>query len=129
MFKRHSPTSNAARASLRIASVAAAFAAAVVFTVAAPAASASSGASPRTPVLDQREANQASRIRQGVRSGELTRPETRRLLNGQVELRRDERRARADGEVTRRERAALQHEANQQSRRIYRQKHDAQDRH
>jgi hypothetical protein len=30
--------------------------------------------------------------------------------------------------VTARERARLQHEANQQSRRIYRQKHDAQDR-
>jgi len=30
--------------------------------------------------------------------------------------------------VTRGERAHLQHEANQQSRRIYRQKHDEQDR-
>lgn len=85
-------------------------------------------ASAGTPGLDQRQQNQAHRIQQGVRSGELTRPETRRLVRGQRELRRDERAAEADGVVTARERARLQHEANQQSRRIYRQKHDAQDR-
>jgi hypothetical protein len=81
-----------------------------------------------TPVLNQRQHNQAQRIGQGVRSGELTRPETRRLVHGQRELRRDERRAKSDGVVTDRERARLQREADQQSRRIYRQKHDAQDR-
>ena len=81
-----------------------------------------------TPRLDAREFNQRARIHNGVASGELTRPETRRLAAGQVHLRRAEARAKADGEVTRRERAYLQHEANQQSRRIYRQKHDAQDR-
>ena len=61
-------------------------------------------------------------------SGELTRPEARRLTAGQVHLSRVEARVKSDGEVTGRERAYLQHEANQQSRRIYRQKHDAQDR-
>ena len=81
-----------------------------------------------TPRLDQREANQAGRIHNGVASGELTRPEARRLTAGQVHLRRVEARAKSDGVVTGRERAHLQHEANQQSRRIYRQKHDAQDR-
>lgn len=81
-----------------------------------------------TPALDQRQQNQAQRIGRGVRSGELTRPETRRLVRGQRELRRDERAAKADGVVTSRERAGLQREANQQSRRIYRQKRDAQDR-
>jgi hypothetical protein len=63
-----------------------------------------------------------------VATGELTRPEVRRLSAGQVHLRRAEARAKADGVVTAGERAHLQHEANQQSRRIYRQKHDAQDR-
>ena len=81
-----------------------------------------------TPRLDQREANQAGRIYNGVASGELTRPEARRLAAGQVHLRRVEARAKSDGVVTGRERAHLEHEANQQSRRIYRQKHDAQDR-
>jgi hypothetical protein len=58
----------------------------------------------------------------------LTMRETRRLAAGQVHLNRVENRAKADGVVTKRERAHLQHEANQQSRRIHRQKHDAQDR-
>jgi hypothetical protein len=81
-----------------------------------------------TPRLDTREHNQRARIHNGVVSGELTRPEARRLAGGQVHLHRAEARAKADGVVTGRERAWLQHEANQQSRRIYRQKHDAQDR-
>jgi hypothetical protein len=85
-------------------------------------------ASAGTPRLDRRENHQAGRIYNGVANGELTRPETRRLAAGQVHLRRAEARAKSDGTVTAAERAHLQHEANQQSRRIYRQKHDAQDR-
>jgi hypothetical protein len=79
-----------------------------------------------TPGLDQREHHQAQRIRQGVHSGELTRPETRRLVRGEARLHRNEAIAKSDGVVTARERARLQHEANVESKRIYRQKHDAQ---
>jgi hypothetical protein len=43
-----------------------------------------------TPRLDAREFNQRARIHNGVASGELTRPETRRLAAGQVHLRRAE---------------------------------------
>ena len=81
-----------------------------------------------TPRIDAREHNQRARIHNGVSSGELTRARARRLAAGQVHVLRVETRAKADGVVTSRERAHLQHEANQQSRRIYRQKHDAQDR-
>jgi hypothetical protein len=81
-----------------------------------------------TPRYDARQHHQRERIVDGVRSGELTMRETRRLAAGQVHLNRVERRAKSDGVVTARERAHLQHEANQQSRRIHRQKHDAQDR-
>jgi hypothetical protein len=80
------------------------------------------------PGLNAREHNQAHRIAQGVNSGELTRPETRRLVKGQARLHRNEAIAKADGVVTARERARLQHQANVQSQRIYRQKHDVQDR-
>lgn len=83
----------------------------------------------RTPNLDQREANQRQRIAQGVRSGELNRPETRRLVRGEMRLHRNERIAKSDGVVTARERARLQAEANRMSGRIYRQKHDPQTRH
>lgn len=81
-----------------------------------------------TPGLDRREHNQAARIRQGVQSGELTRPETRRLAAGEARLHANEARAKADGQVTAAERARLQAEANRMSKRIYRQKHDAQTR-
>ncbi len=80
----------------------------------------------RTPGLDRREHNQAARIHQGVRSGELTRPETRRLVAGEARLRFHEARAKADGDVSRAERLRLQAEASRMSARIYRQKHDAQ---
>ena len=81
-----------------------------------------------TPRIDHREHNQRARIHSGVKSGELTRAETRRLAAGQAHVHRVEARAKSDGVVTARERNHLRHEANQQSRRIYRQKHDAQDR-
>jgi hypothetical protein len=82
-----------------------------------------------TPVLDQREQNQKERIQQGVASGELTRPEAHRLRKGERRLNRNEAQAKADGVVTPAERAQLHREAGRESKRIYRQKHDAQVRH
>jgi hypothetical protein len=81
-----------------------------------------------TPGYDNRQQHQRERIVNGVQNGGLTMRETRRLAAGQMHLNRVERRAKADGEVTARERARLHREANQQSRRIHRQKHDAQSR-
>ncbi len=78
------------------------------------------------PGVDQRQANQRARIVDGVRSGELTRPETRRLVRGERKLHRQERRVKADGEVTAGERARLQRNASRMSKRIHRQKHDRQ---
>jgi hypothetical protein len=89
---------------------------------------ASTSAFAGTPRYDARQANQRERIANGVGNGELTMRETRRLAAGQVHLNRVERRAKSDGVVTTRERAHMQHEENQQSRRIYRQKHDSQSR-
>jgi len=79
--------------------------------------------------INQREREQQQRIRQGVRSGELTRAEARRLEIQQGRIRRDEARARrSGGEFTARERARIQRELNHSNRNIYRQKHDRQDR-
>ena len=79
-----------------------------------------------TPRLDAREHNQRERIAQGIRSGELTRPEARRLVGGEIGLHRAERYAKADGVVTRAERCRLEHRADRLSARIWRQKHDPQ---
>jgi hypothetical protein len=78
-----------------------------------------------TPAVDERQQNQRARIREGVASGEVTRPEAQRLRAEQHHIRRAERRAKADGEVTPRERARLQRKQNQASRDIRKQKHDA----
>jgi hypothetical protein len=82
----------------------------------------------RTPSVDRREHRQQRRIHQGVKSGELTRREAARMERQQARTRRIERRAKADGTVTAKERARLQHRENRTSRRIYRQKHDRQNR-
>ncbi len=81
-----------------------------------------------TPKLDKKERHQKTRIIQGVRSGELTRKETRHLIKGQRQLHGMERRAKADGVVTRKERVRLNLKAEQESARIYHNKHDKQKR-
>jgi len=79
-----------------------------------------------TPHLDRREAHQQQRIANGIKSGALTPRETVRLERGEARLQHNEVRAKADGVVTARERVALNAEADHMSKRIYRQKHDAQ---
>jgi hypothetical protein len=82
----------------------------------------------QTPGIDHREHRQQRRIRQGVRSGELTRRESRHLERGERRIWRNERRARANGNVSWRERSRLHREQNRESRRIYRAKHNRRDR-
>lgn len=81
-----------------------------------------------TPVVDKRQHRQQARIKQGVASGEVTRPEAARLKAEQRSVRRSERRAKADGQVTGRERAKLNRKQNRVSRDVRRQKHDGQTR-
>ena len=79
-----------------------------------------------TPGVDQRQAQQQQRIDQGVSSGQLTGKEAARLEKGQERVQTMEDKAKADGTVTAKERARLQHAQNQQSAKVYRQKHDRQ---
>lgn len=79
-----------------------------------------------TPREEQREANQQKRIEQGVNSGQLNRRETARLQRGETHIDKMEARAAKDGTVTAKEKARINHAQNVESRRIYRQKHDAQ---
>ena len=79
--------------------------------------------------VNRRQSSQRDRIRQGVRSGELTGRETVRLRAEQRWLRAEERLYRRTGPgLTRFERRDLQRDLNRTSRDIYRQKHDGQDR-
>jgi len=76
--------------------------------------------------INQRKDNQQDRIGQGVHSSQLTRGETARLEHQERGINREERgmRAQDHGHLTNQDRRVLQHQQNQESRRIYRDKHN-----
>jgi alkylation response protein AidB-like acyl-CoA dehydrogenase len=77
--------------------------------------------------IEARQRNQMRRIEQGERSGALTWRESERLERQQGRIERQEDRYRmSGGRFTPAERARIQRELNNESRRIYRQKHDGQ---
>ena len=76
--------------------------------------------------IDNREAAQEARIQQARRSGELTFREKMTLEREQAHIRDMERRARADGVVTRSEARAIDRAQDAASRHIYQESHDGQ---
>jgi ABC-type microcin C transport system permease subunit YejB len=76
--------------------------------------------------INQRQANLEQRIDQGVRSGELTRQEARRLHNELASLDRLEMHYRRSGGLDPRERADLDRRFDQLSAQVRFQKHDDQ---
>jgi hypothetical protein len=81
-----------------------------------------------TPQVSKRQAKQTTRIKQGVKSGELTGAETATLAKQQRQIKRSKRRAKADGEVTKAERTRLHARQNQANRQIRRKKNNDRDR-
>jgi hypothetical protein len=69
-------------------------------------------------------ASQQHRIRQGIRSGELTRHETRALEENLIDIERQYRRASRDGYISPREEDRLYRELEINSQKIYRLKHN-----
>ncbi len=76
--------------------------------------------------INQRKAEQQQRIGQGVTSGQLTPRETSHLEHQEAAINREERDMRAadNGHLTRSDRKTLHAQQNQESRRIYRDKHN-----
>lgn len=74
--------------------------------------------------IDRRQDRQDYRIHQGVRSGEITRHEYRRLEREQAHIRHMERNAKADGYVSHYERDRIRAAQNAASRHIYNEAHD-----
>ncbi len=74
--------------------------------------------------VDQRQDRQQYRIREGWRSGELTRKELNRLRKEQRRIANLERKFAADGDWSRRERRALRETLDDASARIHRKKHN-----
>ena len=78
--------------------------------------------------INHRERHQQKRIAHGVRDGQLTQNEARKLEKEQAKIHRDEARAKSDGEFTPKERAKIQREQDRASRDIYKETHDNQTR-
>lgn len=78
--------------------------------------------------VKQTAKHQHARIRQGVKSGELTKAETRNLVKDQREIHQDVKEAKADGVITHDERKDIKQDQRQASREIHRKKHNKRDR-
>ena len=78
----------------------------------------------RSPGVNRRERHQRRRIKQGVKSGELTKDEAKKLRNEQKSIHREEREMKSDGSLTAEERAKLRQDQNAASKDIYEEKHD-----
>jgi hypothetical protein len=78
--------------------------------------------------ITRMQIEQRKRIRQGVRSGALTRHEAGHLMSEQQRIAALERRYKADGHFSRRERAHVERLLNRAGQHIYNAKHDAQSR-
>lgn len=78
--------------------------------------------------IKHRAQNQHQRIRQGVKSGELTKREAQDLREDHKDLHQDVKLAKSDGKVTAGERKIIKKEERKDSREIYRKKHNNRDR-
>jgi hypothetical protein len=76
--------------------------------------------------INQRKTDQQDRIAQGVKSGQLTAGETGHLEHQEAGINKEERgmRAQDNGHLTKTDRKTLHQQQNQESRRIYRDKHN-----
>jgi hypothetical protein len=76
--------------------------------------------------INQRKGDQQGRIAQGERSGQLTNGESNRLEHQEKGINREERgmRAQDNGHLTKQDRQTIHKQQNQESRRIYRDKHN-----
>jgi len=76
--------------------------------------------------IQQRKHDQQARIRQGVKSGELTKSEAKHLEKREHALKKEEREMRKEngGKLTAADRAKLNRQQNHMSKEIYKDKHN-----
>ena len=79
------------------------------------------------PTINQRKENQQDRIAQGVKSGQLTPGETSHLEHQEAGINKEEQgmRAQDNGHLTKQDKKTIRQQQNQESKRIYRDKHNA----
>ena|ERR1700761_2392219 len=104
-----------------------------ILTIAPAAVIAQTATPPPTPTpgkndynINQRKGDQQQRIANGVKSGQLTAGETSHLEKQEAGINKEERgmRAQDNGHLTKQDRQTIHKQQNQESRRIYRDKHN-----
>ena len=100
---------------------------AALFAQATPPAPAPAPVATHPATIGQRKENQQDRIAQGVKSGQLTAGETTRLEHQEAGINQETRgmRAQDNGKLTAQDRKTIRSQQNAESRRIYRDKHNA----
>ncbi len=78
--------------------------------------------------VNRRQNKQAQRIKTGVRSGELTKRETKNLVNGQRRINHKEAELRADGRLSKKDHVKLKAMQEKQNANIDRKKNNDRDR-
>lgn len=97
----------------------------IVLGVALAAVTISTAGSAFANDIERRDAAQDARIQAGIRDGSLNRREAGALIQERRDIERLERRARADGVVTARERAEIRNAQDKASRDIYNLRHNS----
>ena len=82
----------------------------------------------KTPKITKTQFYQQKKIKQGIKSGELTKQEVRQLQGQQLRIQKTKKRAKSDGKVTPKEKAVIRLRQKKANATIYRQKNDRQDR-
>jgi hypothetical protein len=79
------------------------------------------------PTIQQRKTNQQDRIANGVKSGQLTAGETSHLEHQEAGINKEEKgmRAQDNGHLTKADKTLVRKQQNQESKRIYKDKHNA----
>lgn len=78
----------------------------------------------KTPRGKNRVTRQNKRIKQGVKSGSITKKESAKIAKQRKHLKKSTKRAKADGKVTAKERRKLRGQLNRSSKTIYKSKHN-----
>lgn len=73
---------------------------------------------------DTRQKRQRKRIQQGVKEGEISKDEAKKLRKGNRRVKRMEKKAKKDGTVTKKEKRKLNKAQNKQSKRIHKAKNN-----
>jgi len=82
----------------------------------------------KTPKINKKQKKQIVKINQGIKSGELTGKEAKKLLKQERKLQKQKKIAKSDGFISPKERTKLRKETKKMDAKIYKQKHDKQKR-